>query len=234
MDWKLGTGLMSVMAMLRQFIMRIWRLFDGSEESRSGLECAACIGTRRGMDMRLRVFPVVLVCISCVVTFAAKQKGPFSQVPADQREALAKRLEAYVQDYRTRNWDKLYDLVSDTGKGQTTRQIFVARMNVAHGTEFANSPDLMEFRPERAEQVVPGEWDIYGCGEARREGRTYNGIAVAHAVFKHNDWFFTGWSFTEIPIEHCKALSHPKWQPANPIGWDQPMEELRGLETVPK
>lgn len=184
--------------------------------------------------MSLRVFPIALVCLSYVLTFAAKQKDPFSQVPAEQRDELAKRLEAYLQDYRTRGWDNLFDLVSDTGKGQTTRQTFVARMNAAHGTEFANSPDLLEFRADHAESVEHGEWDIYGCGKARREGRAYDGIAVTHAVFEHNDWYFTGWSFTEFPNEPCKALSDPKWKPESPKGWDQPMEELRGLQTVPK
>jgi hypothetical protein len=185
-----------------------------------------CGMRRREMDMRLRVVLVLLVCLGCVVPFAAKQKDSFSRVPAEQREALAKRVQGYVQENRTRNWDKLYDLVSDLGKAQISRQAFIARMNSARGTEFANSPDLLEFLPDRTEQAERDEWDIYGCAKARREGRIYNGIAVAHAVFEHTGWFFTGWSFTEFPNEPCKALSDPKWKPENPIGWDQPMEEL--------
>jgi hypothetical protein len=177
--------------------------------------------------MRLRVVLVLLVCIACVVPFVATQKDPFWRVPAERRAELAKRLEAYVQENRTRNWDKLYDLVSDTGKGQVTRRTFIARMNSAHGNAFANSPGLLEFRADRTEQAERGEWDIYGCAKAQREGRMYNGIAVAHAVFEHAGWFFTGWSFTEFPNEPCNVLSDPKWKPENPIGWDQPMEELR-------
>ena len=176
-------------------------------------------GMRRksaGMCMGLRVLFVTFFCLGCMVTHAAKQKNPFAKVPAERQDALAKRLDAYVQADRSRNWNKLYDLVSETGKAQVNRQTFLTRMKLAHGTQFANSPDLLEFRTDRTEQAEKGEWDIYGCGKASREGQIYNGIAVVHAVFEHNDWFFTGWSFTEFPNEPCKTLSDPDWKPDNP------------------
>jgi hypothetical protein len=75
--------------------------------------------------------------------------------------------------------------------------------------------------------------DIYGCGKARREGREFNGIAQAHAVFEHDKWYFTGWSFTAFPNEACKALSNPGWEAPVAMAWDQPMEELRGPPGTP-
>lgn len=162
----------------------------------------------------------------CTVGAAANRGDPLSKIPAQQRESLAKRLSAYVRVYTSRNWAALYGLVSDVGRGGVTPQDFVVRMKAAHGLQFAQDPDLLEFRPDHAEPNGKG-YDIYGCGKARREGMMFNGIAVTHAVFEHNDWFFTGWSFTEFPNEPCKDLMDPAWRPDSIMGWDQPMEELR-------
>jgi hypothetical protein len=54
----------------------------------------------------------------------------------------------------------------------------------------------------------------------------FNGAAVTHVVPEHNEWFFTGWTFTEFPIEPCTALADPKWKPRNPAKWNGPMEEV--------
>lgn len=154
---------------------------------------------------------------------------PFSNIPADRREPLPKRINGYVEAYKARNWERLYDFVSDVGKGGATLKSFVAAMQASHGKSFAQMPDLQEFKPDRTKSNEDG-YDIYGCGKAEREGRTYKGIAVVHGVFEHNDWFFTGWSFTEFPNEPCKALSDPKWKPENEMGWNRPMEELANFK----
>jgi hypothetical protein len=156
---------------------------------------------------------------------------PFSKMPIEQRDAITKRLNAYVEAYRDRKWGELYNLVSSMGRGSVTQKIFVAAMTSEHGTEFAQMPDLLEFRPELTEKDDKGEFDIYGCAKARREGMTFNGIAVTHAVLENEEWFFTGWSFTEFPNEPCKALSDPKWQPENRMTWDKPMEEVENLKS---
>lgn len=71
--------------------------------------------------MRVKALPTLFVYLWLVVTFSAQQKDPFSRFPPEQREELAKRLESYVQVNRNRDWHKLYDLISDTGKGSATR-----------------------------------------------------------------------------------------------------------------
>jgi hypothetical protein len=154
---------------------------------------------------------------------------PFSNIPADRREALSKRINRYVETYRARNWERLYDSVSDMGKGRASQKVFVAAMQASHGRSFALMPDLQEFKADRTKSNEDG-YDIYGCGKAKREGRTYKGIAVVHAVFEHNDWFFTGWRFTKFPNEPCRALSDLKWTPETQLAWDRPMEELPYFE----
>ena len=181
--------------------------------------------------MRIKI-PIPLTVTALLVgilAVTATPSEPFATVPVERRESLKSRMALYVKANRARDWSRLYDLVSDTGRGGATRQTFVTRMRESHGEQFANYPDLLEFQPDRASADERGEFDIYGCGKARREGVMYNGIAVAHAVFEHNNWFFTGWRFTEFPNESCKALADPSWEPDMNMKWNQSMEELRGL-----
>ncbi len=172
--------------------------------------------------------------LGSAIAVATNVQFPFSKIPADQREALGRRLDAYVKAHRANNWERLYDLVSDTGKGGIPRGKFVANMKSQHRLSFANFPDLLEFHPNRTEAGKSTGYDIYGCGKARREGMLFKGVAVVHAQFEHNDWFFTGWHFTEFPNEPCKTLSDPTWVPETPLRWDKPMEELQELpEDIP-
>lgn len=133
----------------------------------------------------------------------------------------------YVNAHRTRNWKTLYDLVSDTGKNGVNRQKFIAAMKAKHGgKEYSGMPDLLTFTPNRTDENEDG-LDIYGCGKAKREGESYTGIAVIHAVQERSTWSFSGWSFTEFPNEPCSRLSDPDWKPQGQMEWKQPMEELR-------
>src|ERR1035441_10839441 len=89
--------------------------------------------------------------------------------------------------------------------------------------------DLLSFLPNRATARADGEYDVYGCGKARREGQTFNGIVVVHAVFERTGWSFTGWRFTDFPNVPCKELTDPSWRPDSGMRWDIPMEELCSL-----
>ncbi len=129
------------------------------------------------MNIRRRIVVILAACLASVLCVAGGGTEPLSEIPAAQREALTKRLGAYVEAYRGRKWDRLYDLVSDTGKGGADRQTFIAAMKHEHGIDFAQMPDLLEFNPDRSEKSDDG-FDVYGCGKARREGMMFNGISL--------------------------------------------------------
>lgn len=178
---------------------------------------------------------VTSIALGFLLTLAVAQAAiePFSKISGEQRDALSKQIEAYVNANRTRDWSKFYTLVSDTGRGGVSKETFVSAIEIGHGRSFANEPDLLQFAPKLAEADKNDEYDVYGCAKAQREGKTYHGVAVLHAVFEHGGWFFTGWSFTEFPNEPCKVLSNPSWEPSSRMPWEQPMEELRNLSGVP-
>ena len=171
--------------------------------------------------------------IGCLIALSADNPEWLSPVSAEQRQALAKRLDGYVKANHTQDWGGLFDLISDTARGGVNRNDFAGKMKAAHRRDFSNNPDLLEFRPARTIKDDAGEYDVYGCGKARREGRDYKGVALVHAVFQHNDWFFSGWTFTEFPNEPCEALSDPKWEAPDPMEWNQPMRELRDAGGLP-
>lgn len=169
----------------------------------------------------------MLVSIGSLLALSAGDPKWLSPIAADRRDALAKRLDLYVKAYRWQDWAKLFGLISDVARGGVTQDAFVARMKSTHRKDFSNNPDLTEFAPDRTANAESAEYDVYGCGEARREGREFNGVALVHVIFEHNDWFFSGWSFTEFPNEPCKALTDPSWEPPGPMEWHKPMDELR-------
>jgi len=169
----------------------------------------------------------VIVGFCCTVASSADGRGWLSAAPAEHRDALAKRLDAYVKAFRSQDWGRLFDFVSDVGRGGVDRPTFVAKMRAAHQKDFSNSPDLMRFQPARAKKTNKAEYDVYGCGNAQRERREFNGVALIHAVFEHDDWFFSGWRFTEFPNEPCRDLSNPSWEAPYDMEWNRPMDELR-------
>lgn len=175
---------------------------------------------------------IAILFIFSSACFAA-DSDPFSKIPAEQRQALKNRLDDYVKLQGSQDWPKLYELVSDTGRGGISRDKFVAAMKAGHGRDFANEPDLLEFLPKRSESGSPDGFDIYGCARATREGESYRGIAITHVVFEHSNWFFTGWTFIDISDASCKALDAPSWQAGTRMKWTMPMEELRSIAGRP-
>jgi hypothetical protein len=181
------------------------------------------------MKLDTQLLWIIAAGLAAAVAIAGSSKDPFGTVPAERRETVENRLALYVKENRTHDWSKLYDLVSDKGRGAASRETFVTLMKESHGKKLAIHADLLKFQPDRATAREDGGFDIYGCAKARHEGKTFNVVAVAHAVFEHNDWFFTGWTLTGSPNEPCQSLTDPSWKPPAPIGWDRPMEELRPL-----
>ena len=170
---------------------------------------------------------ILIACLGSVLAFAGDQQDWLAAAPTEQREALAKRLDGFVKANRAGDWGKLFDLISDAGRGGVDRRVFVTKLKAAHRSDFATSPDLLDFQPVRSVNSGSNQYDVYGCGKATREGRSFNGVALVHAVFEHNNWFFSGWTFTEFPNEPCKALSNRSWETPAAMEWNQPMEELR-------
>jgi hypothetical protein len=179
------------------------------------------------MDRRVKfIWLVPLVLLISTAERAQSAKSALSPVSPSQRSGLAARLVAYTEAFRTKNWDALYDLVSDEnkhgldGKLKVTKRIFVRDMQ---GTE--DLERLRKFTPVRTEVVFPGEFNIYGCGEIPYGNQKLERVAAVRAVQEDGDWFFANWDYADPP-EPCSQLSDPAWKPPAHLRLDGPMSQV--------
>jgi hypothetical protein len=166
----------------------------------------------------------------------------FAPVPKNQRALLKKRLTAYTEAFRKKDWSALYDLVSDTDKlSVRDPNVKLDRDRFARDMQdTADSERLIKFTPIRTEiaewlknlKLLTGQkessaslLDIYGCVEIPDENQTLKRIGAVRAVWEHDNWYFTTWALAEPP-EPCSHLSNPAWKPQSPLRLDEPMPQL--------
>ena len=68
-----------------------------------------------------------------------------------------------------------YEMVSETGRGEVTGEVFISRMEQAHGLTFANYPDPLTFVPVRGDKAGDGGFDLYvsdGCSSGKNRSRS--------------------------------------------------------------
>jgi hypothetical protein len=184
-------------------------------------------------SMRSPLFAAVILAmfVALPLANASEAKDPFGSVVLDKKDLLQQRLNTYVTAYKHKDWKTLYGLISDTGRGDAPQKFFISQMKAEHEVN-GSEPDLLEFLPDRTKENKPG-FDLFGCGKASREGRGFKGIALVHVVFEHDNWFFSGWNFTEFPNESCDDLKKPDWAPYGAENWNQQMIELRPIKGTP-
>ncbi len=173
-------------------------------------------------------YSTVLLSILLVVTPLHSQGAinPFASVPASHRSLLKKRLTAYTEAFRSKDWAALYGLVSDQnkisvedGKDKVNKDMFVRDMQ---GT--GDLQRLSKLTPIRTEISILG-YDIYGCAEIPYGNQKLTRIAAVRAVWEHDNWYFTTWAYADPP-EPCSNLSNPAWKPQLPLRLDGPMSQL--------
>ncbi len=156
---------------------------------------------------------------------AQSAKSALSPIPANQRVALAQRLKAYTEAFRTKDWASLYDLVSDENKIGFDNKLKVYKRTFVRDMQGTyDLQRLIKFTPVRTESDGTGNVDIYGCGELPYGNEKIERIAVVRAVREHGEWFFTNWDYPEPPTP-CSHLSDPNWKARN-LRLDEPMSQV--------
>jgi hypothetical protein len=175
-----------------------------------------------------RSYSTALLSILIVVApvHAQSAGNPFALVPARQRSLLKKRLTAYTEAFRTKDWGTLYGLVPDldkipveNGKDKVSKDAFIRDMQGSSDWQ-----RLVKFRPVRTEAGFMG-FDVYGCAEIPYGNQKLKRIAAVRAVWEHDNWYFTTWAYAYSP-EPCSNLSNPAWKPELPLRLDGPMSQL--------
>jgi hypothetical protein len=168
-------------------------------------------------------------------------KTPFAPVPKNQRALLKKRLTAYTEAFRKKDWSALYDLVPEWNKSSVDGKVKLDKGRfVRDMQDTADAERLIKFTPVRTEiaewlknlKLLPGQkespaglLDIYGCVEIPDGNQTLKRIGAVRAVWEHDNWYFTTWA-SAYPSEPCSHLSNPAWKPQSPLELDDPMPQL--------
>ena len=147
--------------------------------------------------MRIKNRKVIIVAALILICSAAaygqrKEVKPdtLAAVPAARRARLIQRLELFVAYYRTREWNKLYDLLGEQAKayveGGLSRERFLKELP---------KPKLNKFKPDIVSLMLGTEengiWIIWGCGEYSRAGPDEKLRSTIEAYFQNGDWYFS-------------------------------------------
>jgi hypothetical protein len=142
------------------------------------------------IEMRPRQ-PILVLLLACLASpllaSVKKQDDMFAPIPATERAHFIERLNLFFEYQRTRQREKLYDLLSDT-RGESKKQ-FLKR---ARNFKERKGDGFVRFQPHSV-TFIEGEsrWKIAGCGEWRIRGRTERRSSVIHASLRDGEWYFT-------------------------------------------
>jgi hypothetical protein len=132
---------------------------------------------------------ISLVLGSTVVgtTSNAQKADPFADVPSSQRERLRLRLVEFIDYHRTKQWNKVYDLLAERDKnaveGGLPRDIFLKKKLYS---------TVRKFTAKSLQKMDNDWWTVWGCADFDRGG---NMEAALEAYLQDGDWYFSDiWS----------------------------------------
>ncbi|MCA1588929.1 MAG: hypothetical protein LC734_00785 [Acidobacteria bacterium] len=126
-----------------------------------------------------------------------KQQKIFAAVPEHLRARLIQRLDLYVEYERTRQYEKLYDLLWEyvVNPNNLSREAYVnaSRKTIAEGYRSI----LLKFKPTDATDLSLEDkgivrYDIWGTAKVKSEGKVYVKDAAIEARWINGEWYFAG------------------------------------------
>ena len=138
---------------------------------------------------------VLMLMMAATVNAQGKVQKKFEAVPEHLRARLIERLELYVEYERTRQYDKLYDLLLESIAVplKLDREAYVAASEgtIAKGYRSV----LLKFKPHSTlalslndEDVV--RYDIWGVAKVNDGKKIYEREAAIEARWINGDWYF--------------------------------------------
>jgi hypothetical protein len=126
-----------------------------------------------------------------------KEQEVLAAIPQHLRARLIERLNLYVEYERTKQYEKLYDLLWDyvVDPNSLSREAYVnaSKKTIAEGYRSI----LLEFKPTGTLDLsVTDEglirYDIWGTAKVDDEGKIYEKDAAIEARWLYGDWYFSG------------------------------------------
>lgn len=140
--------------------------------------------------------PAVLMFVAANGVSAQSNEKAFAVVPEAHRAQLVERLKLYVDYQRSKDYERLYGLLSKATidqvfNGQTLSQ-FVAAFR--KGDEERTSVTILDFKVTNVEKTTKDGVDlykIYGDAKLAQHGEQVDKQIVVGAQWQDGNWYFT-------------------------------------------
>lgn len=114
-------------------------------------------------------------------------------IPENQRARLIEGLNLLIEYQSARDWERVYDLLTDSIRGGRSRQDFANSRRELENITPAST--ILAFAPTEAIPVDEwqdgGAWQILGCAKYRRKGGIRQLKSAVEAVLRQGEWRFT-------------------------------------------
>jgi len=155
----------------------------------------------RSRKMKLARFTAILILLAAQFSavLGVQKTDPFALVPAVERDRLKMRLAEFVEFHRTKQWERVYDLLAErtkhAAKGGLPKDIFLRKRLYS---------TVKKFTPKYIQKInALDSWMIEGCA-TYDDGDTMESAVEAYE--QNCDWFFSDiWS--SAPCVDCKPRS---------------------------
>jgi hypothetical protein len=126
-----------------------------------------------------------------------KEQKVFAAIPQNLRARLIQRLNLYVEYERTKQHEKLYDLLWEyvVNPGSLSREAYVnaSKKTIAEGYRSI----LLGFKPTATINLSLNDegivrYDIWGTAKVNSEGKIYEKDAAIEARWINGEWYFSG------------------------------------------
>lgn len=150
-----------------------------------------------------RYFPIIVaMCGLLIMTGTAYSQAQcgeqkvFDAVPEPLRVRLIERLNSYVEAQRARQYEKVYDLLSESARTRMyknqSKADFVKSYQDADAAHRGTRLD--EFTPsetDKIEEEHQSVYEIYGKAKLQQEGEIVSKRIVIQAELQNGDWYFS-------------------------------------------
>lgn len=134
---------------------------------------------------------LLLSCFCLEVIYAQPSKvedsgdEAFSEVPIKTRKKLKSRLQKLISFQKDNNYEKIYELLSESSKKTNSKETFVKAY------ENSNRSQFLKIQISGVYLLVPNNWIIFGCGEYLNDKKKEYYKSQVIVVFENNNWYFT-------------------------------------------
>jgi|GEM_PF-2393621 len=144
----------------------------------------------------------VISLYSSITQAQDRSDSVFDTVPLDSRGRLIERLKEYVSYERTRQYEKLYELISDLDYRKTGKEDYSkSRLELEKRLGV-----VKEFTPTHIMNVTLNDsaaptFSLIGRAKVLRKGRTVEKQMTMTARLQQGEWYFSGLSNSYLHLD---------------------------------